>query len=167
MNLNKPDYAGKSASELIEIFEAQIAAKKRTTVRVKTSELKRAPLNWAVAKARGFLEPMYDEPRPRVVVHTDKFGTFVWFNPQDYGRYGPEDFAPSTDWQLAGPIIEEERISPTYSQMNKDWQAAYHEGPQSYIHAGPTPLIAAMRCYVASKLGDEVDVPVELIEETA
>ena len=27
---------------------------------------------------------------------------------------------------------------------------------------GPTPLIAAMRCYVASKLGDEVEVPEEL-----
>jgi hypothetical protein len=27
---------------------------------------------------------------------------------------------------------------------------------------GPTPLIAAMRCYVASKLGDEVEVPKEL-----
>ena len=31
------------------------------------------------------------------------------------------------------------------------------------IHGrGPTPLIAAMRCYVASKLGDEVEVPDEL-----
>ena len=29
--------------------------------------------------------------------------------------------------------------------------------------AGHTPLIAAMRCYVASKLGDKVDVPDELI----
>ncbi len=28
---------------------------------------------------------------------------------------------------------------------------------------GPTPLIAAMRCYVASKLGDEVDIPEELL----
>lgn len=27
---------------------------------------------------------------------------------------------------------------------------------------GPTPLISAMRCYVAFKLGDEVDVPDEL-----
>ena len=27
---------------------------------------------------------------------------------------------------------------------------------------GPTPLIAAMRCFVASRLGDEVDVPEEL-----
>ena len=24
---------------------------------------------------------------------------------------------------------------------------------------GPTPLIAAMRCYVTSKLGDEVEIP--------
>lgn len=27
----------------------------------------------------------------------------------------------------------------------------------------PPPLIAAMRCYVASKLGDEVDIPEELV----
>ena len=27
---------------------------------------------------------------------------------------------------------------------------------------GPTPLIAAMRCYVSGKLGDEVDIPEEL-----
>jgi hypothetical protein len=27
---------------------------------------------------------------------------------------------------------------------------------------GPTPLIAAMRCYVASKLGDYIDIPEEL-----
>ena len=26
-----------------------------------------------------------------------------------------------------------------------------------------TPLVAAMRCYVASKLGDEVDIPEELL----
>jgi hypothetical protein len=28
---------------------------------------------------------------------------------------------------------------------------------------GPTPLIAAMRCYVASKFGDEVETPEELL----
>lgn len=27
---------------------------------------------------------------------------------------------------------------------------------------GPTPLIAAMRCYVASKLGDNVEIPEKL-----
>jgi hypothetical protein len=134
-------------------------------MKIKTSELTGAPLNWAVAKVRGFLEPMHDEPRPRVVVHTDKFGTFVWFNPQDYGRYGPEDFAPSTDWQLAGLIIEEERISLTPRDWG--WDALYHdrlfeEDGTEHLMAGASPLIAAMRCYVASKLGDEVDVPDEL-----
>jgi hypothetical protein len=28
---------------------------------------------------------------------------------------------------------------------------------------GITPLIAAMRCYVASKLGDEVEIPAGLL----
>lgn len=32
---------------------------------------------------------------------------------------------------------------------------------------GPTPLIAAMRCYVASKLGQEIDVPDELLKEAS
>ena len=44
--------------------------------------------------------------------------------------------AYSTDWAQGGAIIERERI--------------------------PTPLIAALRCYVASKLGDEVEIPKEL-----
>ena len=38
-----------------------------------------------------------------------------------------------------------------------DWYA-----DTSRVPSRPTPLIAAMRCYVASKLGDEVDVPEEL-----
>ena len=28
---------------------------------------------------------------------------------------------------------------------------------------GPTPLIAAMRCYVRAKLGDEINIPEELL----
>jgi hypothetical protein len=30
------------------------------------------------------------------------------------------------------------------------------------MYYGPTPLIAAMRCYVASKIGLEVEIPEEL-----
>jgi hypothetical protein len=67
-------------------------------------------------------------------------------------------YAPSTDWSQGGPIIERERIQTAYTKQG--WRA---EG-WSYICVsyGPTPLIAAMRCYVASKLGDAVDVPDEL-----
>lgn len=37
-----------------------------------------------------------------------------------------------------------------------------YEMTESECSYGPTPLIAAMRCYVASKLGDEVEIPEEL-----
>jgi hypothetical protein len=66
----------------------------------------------------------------------------------------------STDWAFGGPIIDREglcigRISAAYwiaspnAESNKD-------------NAGPTPLIAAMRCYAASKLGDIVEIPEDL-----
>jgi hypothetical protein len=135
-------------------------------MKVKTSELQGAALDWAVAKVRGFLEPMHDEPRPRVVVHTDNFGTFVWFNPQDYGRYGPEDFAPSTDWTLGGPIIEREWLDitpwPNDSREEMRWHCQQHDSANDCANYGPTPLVAAMRCYVASQLGDEIEIPEEL-----
>lgn len=66
-------------------------------------------------------------------------------------------YSPSTDWSQGGPIIERGCITTQY--MDRGYWRAYIGKPISY---GPTPLIAAMRCYVASKLGDEVDVPEEL-----
>lgn len=64
----------------------------------------------------------------------------------------------STEWALGGPIIEREKIELVPN--GADWDAMYQD--QHIPSEGPTPLIAAMRCYVASKLGDEVDVPEEL-----
>ena len=68
----------------------------------------------------------------------------------------------STDWELGGPIIEREGIN-LRALSGALWEAETWsaEGGQ-YLLDGPTPLIAAMRCYVASKLGDEVEVPNEL-----
>ena len=44
------------------------------------------------------------------------------------------------------------------------WSAfVWRNGDNSGHMTGPTPLIAAMRCFVASKLGDEVDIPKELL----
>ena len=65
----------------------------------------------------------------------------------------------STDWLSGGPIIEREMLTVG---------PAKHEGymawawPKAAGYWGDTPLIAAMRCYVASKLGDDVEVPEEL-----
>jgi len=68
------------------------------------------------------------------------------------------EFSPSTDWAQGGPIIEREKM--TLEWTGEDWMA-YIRHDEEYF--GPTPLIAAMRCYVASKMGDEVELPNELI----
>ena len=68
----------------------------------------------------------------------------------------------ATDWAQAGPIIDREGIWLEHHIAAKVHGA--HKGDAVWFHKGPTPLIAAMRCYVASKLGDEVEIPEELME---
>ena len=71
----------------------------------------------------------------------------------------------STDWAIGGPIIEREKIS-IMEECNGTWMGSIGgctdlDMPLWQEH-GPTPLIAAMRCYVASKLGAEIEIPKEL-----
>lgn len=66
----------------------------------------------------------------------------------------------STDWAHGGPIIERERIE-LRGDGDKGWIADDNLNPSQ---RGPTPLIAAMRCYVASVLGDEIEIPATLLE---
>lgn len=69
-----------------------------------------------------------------------------------------ELIAPALDWAVAQCEI-----------IREDWKCASKEniswkGVGNPCHGyGPTPLIAAMRGHVASKLGDEVEVPEELM----
>ena len=73
----------------------------------------------------------------------------------------------STDWSLGGPIIDREKIDtrrnrsavpiPGHECWAEIWDTKFTE-------CGPTPLIAAMRCYVASKLGELVDIPDQPME---
>lgn len=65
----------------------------------------------------------------------------------------------SANWSQGGPIIEQERIE-LKDDGGMDWLASHNNETVQY---GPTPLIAAMRCYVASKLGNEVEIPKELM----
>ena len=60
----------------------------------------------------------------------------------------------ATDWAQGGPIIERERIELEHDGFI--WWARIKADEE---YSGPTPLIAAMRCYVASKLGDTIDIP--------
>ena len=106
---------------------------------MKTSELQNAALDWAVNQ----IEECCDDP----------------FTPMF-----------STDWAQGGPIIEREGVTVSRTDKKSDegpWVAyrIEHLFEDEYEHEyqhGPTPLIAAMRCYVASRLGDEVEIPEEL-----
>ena len=73
-----------------------------------------------------------------------------------------EGFKPSTDWTQGGPIIERECIDLQYQGGEEDVWAADMFDADSMLY-GNTPLIAAMRGYVAGKLGDTVEIPEELM----
>jgi hypothetical protein len=68
----------------------------------------------------------------------------------------------SKSWSDAGKIIERERIGTTWPEESPpagyEWHANLARPEASFNAYGPTPLIAAMRAYVVSKLGDEVDI---------
>lgn len=67
-------------------------------------------------------------------------------------------FKPSSNWSQGGPIIERKKIG-LWSE-GYDWEAKIQIGSGEWITEwADTPLIAAMRCYVASKLGDEIELP--------
>jgi hypothetical protein len=102
---------------------------------MKTNELTGAALDWAVAKCEGTL-------------HDDG-------SVSDY-------FQPSVDWEQGGAIIESEIIGLDYDAA-EGWQARDFD-TQQITATGKTPLVAAMRCYVASKLGDEIEAPEELLD---
>ena len=107
-------------------------------MKLRTSELTDAALDWAVTKCMGFDHS----------VTSSEWGMWGW----------------ATDWAQGGPIIEREVISLIHPKYDC-WTAHCYDktlDDESYTLDGPTPLIAAMRCYVASRLGDEVDVPEEL-----
>ncbi len=122
-------------------------------MKIKTSELIGLALDWAVAKCEGVNEKafhLYYEPT----------------EPADYDSHGYPEFHYSTVWAQGGPIIEREKISVGYERNSAPqgclWDAVKPGGTALYLEYGSTPLIAAMRCYVASKLGDTVEIPNDL-----
>ena len=105
-------------------------------MKIKTAEAKDAALDWLVTKCEG---------------NTNGWCGMVVSRPMSY------IFRPSTDWAQGGPIIEREGISINSHLDGHEWFARDYWGMNE--QADEKPLIAAMRCYVASKLGDEVNVP--------
>ena len=141
-------------------------------MKYKTSELNGAMLDAAVAKAEGFRFTV--APRLNIQVEGEQITA-------DICRVdnGPSifmvGFFPSSDWAHGGQIIEREGIAV---EPNDDFcdvaradktgsGTAWHsyfvhdarpDGCQRSFAVGPTPLTAAMRGFVAGKMGEEVDL---------
>ena len=71
---------------------------------------------------------------------------------------------PSADWEQGGPIIAQNRISLT-QKHDGWWRACIYDLNDSptHLHLAHEPLIAAMRCFVASKLGHRITIPKSLL----
>lgn len=126
-------------------------------MKVLTKDLIGPALDWAVAVAEG------KAPKSMWLWEV---GCFV--------GHPPSRYSPSTNASHAFIIIIKNKIAliPDDGHRFSQWQAfcwrpSQHdltfEDGQSYNMRGPTPLVAAMRCYVASTLGNEVNVPEELL----
>lgn len=151
-------------------------------MKIRTSELEGAALDWAVATATGLTlvrvgyEDFEDEqPGQRDLPE--------WFNDQtDYcvGAYwadfdraevvGDIDsggiidcYSPSINWAQGGPLIDRFYVALTNAVPGRLKPAALCEGTKWMT--GDTALQAAMRAIVASKIGDEVEIPDELTHD--
>lgn len=136
-------------------------------MKIKTQDLTGPALDWAVAKCEQ--KPLVFRGRKWPTDGTATVEYAPWAVHPVVNGSGPfvaslcnSTYSPSTDWSQGGPIIEREGISLEWSGWGGDEQwLAYIKHDDEF--KGPTPLIAAMRCYVASHLGDEVDIPEELL----
>lgn len=128
---------------------------------MKTSELSGAALDWAVAKCVDDGDIIFIGRQ-----------AFTYCDPTTNDGMSRVLFSPAYNWFQGGPIIEREKIKVA-PNLNGTWLGQIrHEKDHPRVaqkvltgwtnQHGPSPLIAAMRCYVASKLGDDVAIPKEI-----
>lgn len=111
---------------------------------MKTTDLKGAALDWAVLAARRF-RPVIEKGR---------------IYPNKKALASGDFFSPSRIWAQGGPLIELFGIG-IKKKGKYVWSARFAFQEKDAIY-GSSPLEAAMRCYVVSKLGDSVELPKEL-----
>jgi Protein of unknown function (DUF2591) len=139
-------------------------------MKVKTSQLVRDALNFAVATCEGYTDFHRIPDRPK---HEPQFAMMPPH--RAYGAIEMWEIDYSSDWEKGGSIIEREidalrkrskaeESSLAKPSTNFKFKAEISGDIDGYFCGfGPTPLIAAMRCYVASKMGEEVEIPEELL----
>jgi len=114
---------------------------------IKTPEASSVALDWLVREA--------------LTGHPDEFalaGKSECYDGNEWGQF-------STDWAQGGSVIEAMAKSGNFliAGSGTNNQATLIQKAHIATATGPTILIAAMRCYVISKLGLTVEVPEELL----
>lgn len=136
-------------------------------MKIKTTDLSGRPLTWAVCKALGYVpaKKIKQDGGVAIVEAPElEFSTMVMLPGAGGAIYfSTFDFE---GWAQAGPIIEQEKIGFGHSYEHPAWIASGH-GIDDPVFYGPTPVISAMRCYVASELGDVLDIPDILLPGTS
>lgn len=112
---------------------------------VKTSELTGSALDWSVAEATG-----------KPLIRKELGGLRI-----ELCRGIAAQWAPSFNWHQGGPLID--KYGVWLSDDTGEAVASCYPHVNEYVHVGPTRLTAACRAIVHLKLGDEVDVPEELL----
>lgn len=140
-------------------FGVIMQAKHTDYIKVKSQDLSGSALNWAVAlcehKQRFIIQgmPSFDSNTKRV------------YKTESLRSIGV-NFTPSASWSDGGPIIEREEIHllRTHDQWIASIKCSDRLSDWRIIEMAQTPLVAAMRCYVVNRLGNEFEVPACLIE---
>jgi hypothetical protein len=119
--------------------------------KIKVREASGRALDFLVAKHQArSLGVNLEEPRPLEIFIAQ------WAAGANY-RY-------STNDALGGPICDHFKIAtlPPHGDVQL-WEAYQAHAPKDEFY-GPTRLVAAMRCYAACVLGEEVEIPYSILE---
>jgi hypothetical protein len=128
-------------------------------MKIKPGELNGAALNWAVAMCFGW-KWKADEKGVVWLARPDPKAMRQVVNATSMRVMRLSNFHPIANWSMVGPIIEREKIDLSFlgHEINgfQIWRA---EKLGVWGEEGFTPLVAAMRCYVGSVMGNEVELP--------
>ncbi|WP_313020970.1 phage protein NinX family protein [Atlantibacter hermannii] len=123
-------------------------------MKVKTAELSGRALDWAVGKAIGA-----------------NVGVTIGGLVKEIASYNPIDMSlwqPTNDWSICGPLID--GYSPVITicrgMVRTEIATLENDVSATGIGIGITYTISFCRALVSLKLGDEVDIPDEMMETT-
>lgn len=130
-------------------------------IKVKVSELSGPALDWAVATALDY----------KPILESESTGPDFWMCQVPWGGYaeiGGEGFSPSSDWSQGGPIIENHNLEIIFNKEGawasvKMWSGDHYMDDDEFYPSGETILIAACRGIVTAKIGEEIEIPEELL----